>query len=310
MRNVLIVFMSLLLFVKISHAQFVTDVDGNEYDTVTIGSQVWMKENLNVTHYNNGDTIPYVQNNTVWAGLSTGAYCNYENDTSFAAIYGRLYNWYAVSGTKNICPTGWHVATDSEWTILTDLLGGEAVAGGKLKETGTLYWSSPNFGATNEVGFTALPGGYRSNTEVYLGFGGIGSWWCSTESSATDGWARGIFNDAVNVDRGGYYEKKMGFSVRCVKNSTSEVNSDLFNDHIKIYPNPATDRVFIDCSMNQNLNIFIYNVVKGELVMQKQLTQGTAEIDVSFLSNGVYIIQIVSESDVRQLKLIINNSNR
>lgn len=195
----------------------VTDYDGNVYHTVIIGTQVWMVENLKTTHYRNGTAIPNVTDVSAWNSLTAGAYCNYNNNANNVATYGRLYNWYAVNDSRNIAPEGWHVATDEEWTGLTDLLGGESVAGGKLKEAGTLHWPSPNTGATNEVGFSALGGGYRSNTASYIGFGGIGSWWCSTESSITDAWARGIFNDAVNVDRGGYYEKMMGFSVRCVR---------------------------------------------------------------------------------------------
>jgi uncharacterized protein (TIGR02145 family) len=137
----------------------VTDIDGNIYHTVTIGTQVWMVENLKTTKYRNGDPIPNVTGNA-WAALTTGAYCWYNNDAAtYKATYGALYNWYAVADSRNIAPTGWHVPTDAEWTTLTTFLGGESVAGGKLKETGTNHWTSPNTGATNETGFTALPGG-------------------------------------------------------------------------------------------------------------------------------------------------------
>lgn len=285
------------------HAQTVTDFDGNVYDTVTINTQVWLKENLKVTHYKNGDDIPNVTGSSNWFSLSTGAYCNYQNNPSYATTYGRLYNWFAVNDSRGLCPSGWHVATDAEWTILTDLLGGEAVAGGKLKEAGTLHWPSPNTGATNEVDFTALGGGYRSNTATYIGFGGIGSWWCSTESSSENAWARGIFNDAINVDRGGYYEKMMGFSVRCVMDHTAGTNDQSFKDKIHIYPNPAYDRISINGCGNQKKTVTIYNLI-GKSIMQISLDEHIDEIDIQTLSTGLYIIEINCDHERVRLKMI------
>ena len=135
-----------------------TDIDGNDYKTVTIGTQVWMVENLKTTKYNDGTAIPNITDNTSWAALTTGAYCDNINTPSISTTYGRLYNWYAVdnnagtkvasNGGKNVCPTGWHVPSDAEWTTLTTYLGGESVAGGKLKETGTTHWQSPNTGVS------------------------------------------------------------------------------------------------------------------------------------------------------------------
>jgi uncharacterized protein (TIGR02145 family) len=139
----------------------VTDIDGNSYRTVKIGNQLWLAENLKVTHFRNGDTIPNVTDGTTWSNLTTGAYCDYDNDSSNVSTYGRLYNWYAANDSSNIAPAGWHVPTETEWQTLVDYLGDWAVAGGKLKETGTTRWHSPNAGATNESGFSALPGGYR-----------------------------------------------------------------------------------------------------------------------------------------------------
>ena len=293
-----------LAFLTINNqAQTVTDIDGNVYNTVTIGAQVWLQENLKVIHYNNGDEIPNVSSSTAWLGLSTGAYCNYENNAGFVITYGSLYNWFAVNDSRCICPTGWHVATDEEWTILTDLLGGEAVAGGKLKEAGTLHWPSPNTGATNEVGFTALGGGYRSNTATYIGFGGIGSWWCSTESSTTDAWGRGVFNDAINVDRGGYYEKMMGFSVRCIKDETTSINDMNLKNDIKFFPNPAKERIYLNNSENQIILVKVYNLV-GECVLKKNIIDSKTEININSLLKGLYIIELTSENCAVQSKLI------
>lgn len=203
------------------------DVDGNVYQTVTIGSQVWMAENLKVTHYRNGDPIPNVTDGSTWSGLSTGAYCNYNNDINNVATYGRLYNWYAVDDSRNIAPEGWHVPTDEEWKQLEMYLGMSQAEvdstvwrgtdeGGKLKETDTTHWLRPNTGATNESGFSALPGGIR---HFYGGFnymGYLAYFWSSTERSSSYAWTRGLHDYYSQVGRG-YYSKHGGFSVRCVR---------------------------------------------------------------------------------------------
>jgi uncharacterized protein (TIGR02145 family) len=136
----------------------VTDIDGNTYNTVQIGTQVWMSENLKTSRYRNGGSIPYVVGNTEWQALTTGAWSYYNHDEANNAVYGKLYNWYTVKG-DTLCPSGWHVPTDAEWTTLTTFLGSDA--GGKMKETGTTLWKSPNTGADNSSGFSARPGGYR-----------------------------------------------------------------------------------------------------------------------------------------------------
>jgi uncharacterized protein (TIGR02145 family) len=148
-----------------------TDVDNNTYKVVKIGTQVWMAENLKTTRYNDGSAIPLVTDNTEWNNLTTPGYSWYNNDSAtYAQTYGALYNWYTVE-TGNLCPTGWHVPSDAEWTTLTDYLGGEAIAGGKLKETGTAHWDSPNTGATDETGFTAFPGGNRTKNGPFSNLG-------------------------------------------------------------------------------------------------------------------------------------------
>jgi len=194
----------------------VMDIDGNGYHSVTIGTQTWMVENLKTTKYRTGEAIPNVTDNTAWGGLTTGAWCDYDNLAANGTKYGHLYNWYAASDARNIAPVGWHVPTDAEWTTLTTYLGGESVAGGKLKEAGTLNWASPNSGATNETGFSALPGGGRS----YVGpFGSVstnGGWWSSAEYDAGNAWYRDVVYGSSYVLRNNYY-KQSGFSVRCVR---------------------------------------------------------------------------------------------
>jgi uncharacterized protein (TIGR02145 family) len=205
----------------------VTDYDDNVYQTVLIGDQCWMMENLKVTHYRNGDPIPHVTDGGTWSGLSTGAYCNYDNDPANVATYGRLYNWYAVDDSRNIAPAGWHVPSDEEWKQLEMYLGmSQAEAddegwrgtdeGGKLKETGTTHWQSPNTGATNESGFTALPGGYRGYSGYFSDMGGSALFWSSTELYSYYAWGRYLDYGYSQVYRN-YYSRHYGFSVRCVR---------------------------------------------------------------------------------------------
>jgi len=193
-----------------------TDIDGNTYKTVTIGTQTWMAENLKVTKYNDGTSIPNVTDGAAWSKLTTGAYCNYNNDPSKVATYGRLYNWHAVN-TGKLCPTGWHVATDAEWTTLIDSLGGRNIAGGKLKETGTTHWYSPNTGATNETGFTALPGGYCTSSGAFTDIGKSGGWWSTADSGNNgSGYLYVGYNSSLVYGVVNYFTRE-GFSVRCVK---------------------------------------------------------------------------------------------
>jgi uncharacterized protein (TIGR02145 family) len=198
----------------------ITDSEGNSYKTVTIGTQTWMAENLKVTKYNDGTAIPNITDNTQWSQLSTGAWSYYNNDVANNAKYGKLYNWYAVSkisnGNKNVCPTGWHVPTDAEWTVLTDYLGGSNIAGGKMKEVGTTSWNSPNTDATNTSLFTGLPGGYRYVSGNYSTIGSNGYWWSSTENVTGNAWYRNLDSDDGNAGRNRTNEGN-GLSVRCLR---------------------------------------------------------------------------------------------
>jgi uncharacterized protein (TIGR02145 family) len=199
-------------------AETVTDIDGNVYNTVKIGTQVWMAENLKATKYRNGDPIPNITDNTQWENLTTGAYCNYSNDIKNVTTYGRLYNWYAVNDSRTIAPTGWHVATDSDWSILTGFLGGDKTAGSKLKETGSLHWDYPNSDATNESGFTALPGGDRSFDGTFNYITTLGFWWCSTNGTIGSAWGRSMIRGFGNIDRyNSVGHESSGCSVRCVR---------------------------------------------------------------------------------------------
>lgn len=205
----------------------VTDIDGNVYRTVKIGYQWWMAENLKVTNYRNGEAIPNVTNNTTWAGLSTAARCAYDNNETTADTYGYLYNWYAVDDSRTIAPVGWHVPSDEEWKELEVYLGmSQSQAdslglrgtdeGGKIKETGTAHWQSPNTGATNESGFSALPGGYRDTNDGYYYMDYTAHFWSSTENTSSFAWYRILYNSNSGVRRN-YRSKRYGRSVRCVR---------------------------------------------------------------------------------------------
>lgn len=198
----------------------VTDINGNSYKTIQIGTQMWMAENLKTNRFNDGTDISLVADNSAWANLKSSAYCWYNNDSSsYNLATGGLYNWPAVN-TNKLCPKNWHVPTETEWTTLAIYLGGENVAGDKLKGTGTMFWRSPNSTATNKSGFTALPGGIRRGTNAYdIRFEDIGTsgyWWSSTETSTTEAWARYIYYSDGGLIKIAN-DKRTGNSVRCMK---------------------------------------------------------------------------------------------
>jgi uncharacterized protein (TIGR02145 family) len=204
------------------------DVDGNVYTTVTIGTQVWMAENLKTTKYRNGNAIATNLTDAAWSSTITGAYSIYNNDAANNTTYGKLYNWYAVADSRNLCPVGWHVPSDTEWKTLeislgmsttdADLTGARGNVqnvGGKLKSTSTL-WNTPNTSATNESGFSGLPGGGRNYFGTYNDIGGYGYWWSSTEGSTSSAWSRFLDYVSGNSYRD-YPNKQDGFSVRCLR---------------------------------------------------------------------------------------------
>ncbi len=196
----------------------ISDIDGNVYDVVTIGSQIWMKENLKTTRYNNGNPI----GTTNPSNLNLTTYINpkyqwaYNGNESYVSSYGRLYTWYAATDGRGICPTGWRLPTDSDWTVLITFLGGENIAGGKLKQSGTMNWQSPNTGATNNSGFTALPGGQRNYNGSFSDIETDGVWWSSSDYNTTNAIGRNMSCNWADVGKH-YFIKSNGFSVRCVK---------------------------------------------------------------------------------------------
>jgi uncharacterized protein (TIGR02145 family) len=202
------------------------------YNTVQIGTQCWTQSNLKVSKYRNGNSISNITDNTAWSQTnttSTGAWCNYNNDTANDALYGKLYNWYAVNDSRGLCPTGWHVPSDGEWTTLTTFLGGTyvpgsnriLVAGGAMKSTATQPtpggWNAPNTGATNSSGFTGLPGGFRDwGLGVFYNLGDIGNWWSSSSYQSNSAKGRRLHHseESAYLD---FMAAPFGYSVRCLR---------------------------------------------------------------------------------------------
>lgn len=198
----------------------VLDIDGNGYHSIKIGTQEWTKENLKTTKYSDGSEITNVLKASDWVSLSIGAYCDYDNDSNNVGTYGRLYNWYSVVDPRKVCPAGWHTPSLHEWDILINNLGGENIAGGKMKSTGTLQdgdglWNSPNTGATNESGFTALPGGTRFDFGDFIDLNSFGHWW-SLDGGFGRAWSPRLRDIHTAVEKFNNFST-IGHSVRCVK---------------------------------------------------------------------------------------------
>jgi uncharacterized protein (TIGR02145 family) len=193
----------------------IADIDGNVYDVIAIGAQEWIGQNLKVTHFSDGSSIENITNSTSWVDTDTAAYCWYNNDISYKNSYGALYNWDAVDNGM-LCPEGWHVPSDGDWDVLINFIGGENVAGGKLKEVGTTHWNSPNTGATNDYNYTALPGGMRDQSGNFNLIQDQAYFWSSTEAYPSSAWYRYLLKSSAKASR--HHQGKMqGFSVRCIK---------------------------------------------------------------------------------------------
>ena len=301
MKKTILLFTFLAFFAFQNKAQTVTDIDGNVYTIVTIGTQQWLGENLKVTHYRNGDPIPNITDDTQWGQLTNGAYCWYNNDIVNKSIYGALYNQYTISDAREISPTGWHVPTDVEWTTLITYLGGYSVAGGKLKETGTTHWQSPNTGATNDYGFTALPCGTRyKDGSLFLFIGQSGYWWSSTDMTDFDMYyLTTVAGPQVTSDN-------FGYSVRCVKDNSTGIGDINYLNEIKIFPNPAYEGIKVDFSCKSQFAKLTINDLIGNIILQKQIEQGENVINISSLPKGMYIIEIFDTQIIMRKKLIKN----
>ena len=276
----------------------VTDFDGNTYNTVTIGDQVWLKENLKSLHYSDGSEIT-----EVWV---------YDDNEDNADIFGRLYTWNgamnysSIGGTQGVCPTDWHVPTDAEWTELGDFLGGDNVAGGKLKSTGTDLWQSPNTGATNESGFTALPAGEYDDTHYQL-INQYSVMWSSTETSET--WCKYRYLAYNDTELHTYnYFKDFRYSVRCVKDDAVGVElQGAIEKKIRVYPNPASETISIQFAeqVNYPVEVTFFNL-SGRLLSEALIDSKNNQFDISNLPSGIYFIRVIIDQEIITQKFIKN----
>ncbi|MFN5380849.1 MAG: FISUMP domain-containing protein, partial [Bacteroidota bacterium] len=286
----------------------ITDIDGNVYNVVQIGNQCWTKENLRTTRYNNGSVIPNVTSDDAWINLSSPAWCNYNNSPANDAVYGKLYNWYTVAA-GNLCPTGWHVPTDAEWTVLTNFLGGTSVAGGKMKST--TGWNAPNTAATNESGFSVLPGGNRIDDDgSFYVVGTAGLWWSSTESSTTSAWYRNLVYSNGSATRGSD-SKPRGFSVRCLRDqpASGRLEETSTIQGINIYPNPTNSNIniVISATSETQTTIRITDLLGRVLLNEtEELLSGnnTITYNIGEYAAGVYLVHVGNGNTQQVYKVV------
>ncbi len=280
-----------------SNAQTITDVDGNIYNTVLIGTQEWLGENLKVTKYNNGDNIGTTSDTTNLSNANLAKYqWGYGENDSMIAIYGRLYTWNAITDNRNVCPQGWHVPSNDEWSSLMNFLGGFSLAGYALKEVGTTHWTNINV-ATNKSGFTALPGGVRiPKSGPYSGVGNYGCWWSLTEDPvySDNAWVICLMHEQSIVSQF-TYSKNYGLSVRCIKGDNFSSFSLASKGQTILYPNPAINKLYFKIDNNSDVAILIYNL-QGKLILSKKLN--TNMIDISDLPDEVYLVKLVDKDQI------------
>ena len=270
-----IITLSFLFISTISiQAQTVTDVDGNTYNTISIGNQTWLTENLKVTKYNDQVPISLVLDDASWSTQTEPAYCYYEGDIANSNVYGNLYNWHVVNNTKNVCPSGYYVPSIADWEELITFVGGNAVAGGKLKEMGLEHWLDPNTGADNSSSFTLLPSGWRANNNgFYENLSYMAFVWSST---SVDAQSSSII--LVGYDSPACYTSDShiltGLPIRCLKDETASLKENLNQHPILVYPNPAKNIITIES--NQNLEIEIFSV-EGQKIKRFKLINNKTE---------------------------------
>ncbi|MGA2298820.1 MAG: FISUMP domain-containing protein [FCB group bacterium] len=245
-------------------------------DSIRIGTQFWKTKNLDVDHYSNGDSIPEVKDSVQWTKLTTGAWCYYNNNTAIGAVYGKLYNWYAVNDKRGLLPPGWHIPANSDWNTLGTNLGGFGTAGGKLKEADTIHWHYPNTGATNKTGFYALPGGYRMYDGSFNNLGYDAWWWSAKDTDAVDAWS--IYVNNMYTEMLLYYSNKHNaFSVRLVSDYTVGIEEQNLQTNVlqvqEPYPNPFTNNTNIEYNLPRAGNIFI-SIYTPQGLLAKSLTTG------------------------------------
>lgn len=287
-------------------SQTVNDVDGNTYNTISIGNQVWLTENLKTTKFNNQDPIPLVTDNALWSTQTEAAYCYYQQDTQIADEYGFLYNWHVVNDIRNVCPSGYHVPTISEWETLINFLGGSSVAGGKLKEIGLVHWLDPNTGATNSSGFTLLPSGWRAhNNGAYENLTYMAYQWSSTSVDALNASVMLVGFDSESCLTSDSH-KLTGLPIRCVQEQTSSVNEDQTQLPVFVYPIPANDHLKIYCEKNTYHTVKLMDI-NGKVILCGVFENGEFSFNPSNIPNGSYLIDLEGESATHHQRIVIQH---
>ena len=296
MKKILLLILITINAYSQSDGNGVTDIDKKQYNTIIIGNQEWIQQNLDVSHYRNGDIIPQVQNPNEWLNLTTGAWCYYNNDSTNKEVYGKLYNWYAVNDSRGLAPEGWHIPSISELTAITTFLGGTEIAGGKMKDVETTHWLNPNTNATNESGFKGLPGGTRTDSWFYKGTGGF--WWLSNEFDLINAYAYSLEYVTEKCNTGNTY-KYHGRSLRCLKDSNLR-NEEFDSQIIKTYPNPSKEQITIDLGNYSNVSgwtIKIVNPLGQEIISRPLNTQQSRILLNSISGKGIYFLKIYDASN-------------
>ncbi len=279
----------------------VTDIDGNMYPVVQIGTQCWMAENLRTSHYRDGSEIPNITDGFEWDGYATGAWCNYDNDPANDAVYGKLYNWRAVF-TGLLCPLGWHVANETEWGILIDYLGGGQEAGGKMKSIGTMddgngLWNAPNAGATNESGFSAVPGGRRGMIGLG-GFDGLSSralFWNAIGNAQFSQWVWGLSSENTNTSGGAMPNPfSLGNCVRCMQDGSGTGMTEQGSELFTLVPNPTCGIVTLSFTRGSQPQRTTLLDATGRMVeVLRTNTSNTITFDLSGFEDGLYMVQVL-----------------
>ncbi len=270
-------------------SQTVRDIDGNVYKTVTIGNQTWMAENLRTTKYRNGDGINNITDGPAWATFTSGAWCDYNNDAGFETRYGKLYNWYAVNDSRNMAPAGWHVATKYEYETLYSYFGGVTLAGGPLKETGFQNWNSPNKGATNVSGFTALAGGIRYK-QTFMFLGTHCMFWTATSSSEEMAWYGGMYHDGTYGITSDLFDKHSGFYVRCVKDNSQTYSGQTNVQTCEFFPlfGITLGKTTVNELVNMGLNAQKDNSYQFYKVNEVNFWYDNSIVTHMYIVNGIY----------------------
>ena len=312
-----VVFLSVIGLIRVQ-AQTVTDIDGNVYNTVTIGTQLWIKENLKTTKLNDNTPIPPVTVPAEWAALSAPGYCWYNNDAgSYKATYGALYNWFAVN-TGKLCPTGWHVPAYDEWTVLINYLTNNAYGYGgsgsdiaKSMASKSGWTTSASVGSVgndqasnNNSGFTAFPSGNRDVSGTFQEIGTGTYWWSSTEYSPAYAYLQYLLYDSFycNWARN---DKLAGYAVRCINDIATDITNPS-TSIIEIYPNPVTDILNIESKDEEFETISILNS-QGKVITKEKPIGPLHQLDLSNYISGLYFLEFVKTSgEIRRVKIIKN----